>query len=245
MGAVRESLPPRASLLVAGGALRNLAIEALHGTSPVTRDIDLFVGNVEPGFSLSRVFSAESTTPTELGGIRWKPDSCSLAFDICRLCDFVVIKQCRYEPTLENLLNSIDFTANAIILDFDTMELYQGRCFEAIQHRILEFNTLAVPNRLLLAYRILVIRFKTGFFLSKQVFSFVKNQIDLDTLMALRPLLVSKQGKETGNRIMDDLRRICRYPVYSDYFLNAPEASPGQYHCIKSDIPTSDTDDFL
>jgi hypothetical protein len=40
-------LPPSADILVAGGAIRNLIIDARHGGAPPTRDIDIFIGRLD------------------------------------------------------------------------------------------------------------------------------------------------------------------------------------------------------
>nr|MBL0712997.1 hypothetical protein [Desulfobacterales bacterium] len=48
-------LPASAEIFVAGGAIRDILIEALHGSAPPTRDIDIFIGG--PGLGISRIVS--------------------------------------------------------------------------------------------------------------------------------------------------------------------------------------------
>jgi len=220
-----ENLPFHAKLFVVGGSIRNVFIRKIHGVSPITRDIDLFIANVEEGFYLDDKFQGQKFKKTELGGIRWEPMLYGPAFDICMLPDFVIIKKARLAPTLENLLRTIDFTANAVVFDLKTRQLHQTKCIKAVCNRVLDFNTLVRLNKVMLVYRILVIRFKTGFYLAEQVFSFVKQCVDLNTLVALRKVLISKQGKDTACMIMDDYNRIAGYRDYSEYLRSVSKTS--------------------
>jgi len=222
---LRKCLPAGAKLFVAGGAIRNLLIRATHGSSPATRDIDLFVGDVDADVSLDCSLAGQKTKLTELDGIRWQPESSDLAFDICRLSDFVIIKKYQLAPTLENLLQTLDFTVNAVVFDFNSQQLYEKDCLKAICTRRLEFNTTRRLNNLLLAYRILLIRFKTGFILADRLFAFLKYRLDLDTIKPLRGLMTGKQGREMAHAIMDDYNRICSYADYQDYLRKAPETA--------------------
>lgn len=119
----------------------------------------------------------------EIGGLRWYPDNSPYTFDICLLSDFVLIAKYRLAPLWQSLLICIDFTMNAVIYDFIRKSLYERNCISDIRRSLLEFNTRRMAGKLLLAYRILLIRHKTGFALSPQVFSFIKTQIDLNTLV--------------------------------------------------------------
>jgi hypothetical protein len=220
---LQHCLPAGARLFVAGGAIRNVLIQAVHGTAPVTRDIDLFIGDLEPEVSLDCALDGEQRALTELCGIRWRPASSDLAFDICRLSEFVIIKKYKLEPSLENLLKSLDFTVNAVVFDMGQRKLYENGCLTAIRARRLDFNTLRRMNKLLLAYRILLIRFKTGFILADRVFAFLKYQLDIDTLRPLRGLLVGKQGPGMAADIMADYNRICRSTDYREYLRQATE----------------------
>jgi len=99
-----NTLEPDTDVFIVGGALRNLAMEVLHGTAPPTEDIDIFLGNCDSLPSVSPV------TVTALGGIEWRPKACPLSFDLCLLEDFVILQAYRMPPSLENFLASIDFT---------------------------------------------------------------------------------------------------------------------------------------
>jgi hypothetical protein len=222
---LQHCLPAGARLFAAGGALRNLLIQAVHGAAPATRDIDLFIGDLGPEVSLACALDGQQKDLTDLCGIRWQPESSDLAFDICRLCDFVIIKAYRLAPSLENLLHTLDFTLNAVVFDVGDRQLYENGCLAAIQDRCLDFNTTYRMSKLLLAYRVLLIRFKTGFVLAERVFAFLKYRLDIDTIRPLRGLLAGKQGREAAAVIMADYNRICRYTDYREYLRQAPEAA--------------------
>ena len=221
---LQHCLPAGARLVAAGGAIRNVLIQAVHGAAPATRDIDLFIGGLGPEISLECALEGQQKTLTDLRGIRWQPESSDLVFDICRLCDFVIIKAYRLAPSLESLLQTLDFTLNAVVFDVGNRQVYENGCLAAIQARCLDFNTSHCMSKLLLAYRVLLIRFKTGFILADRVFAFLKYRLDIDTSRLLRGLLVGKQGHTRGAAIMADYNRICRYADYREYLREAPEA---------------------
>ena len=70
---LRQYLPPTAEIFVAGGAIRNLVIEMIHGGAPPTYDIDLFIGGVAGDEPLIDRLSGLDVRSTELGGWRWHP----------------------------------------------------------------------------------------------------------------------------------------------------------------------------
>ncbi len=220
---LQHCIPAGARLFVAGGAIRNLLIQTIHGSAPETRDIDLFIGDLHPDVSLECALDGQQRDLTELSGVRWLPESSTLAFDICRLSDFVIINKYKLAPSLENLLQTLDFTINAIVFDVGARQLYENGCLAAIRGRQLDFNTTYKMNKRLLAYRILLIRFKTGFILADRVFNFLKYRLDIDTIRPLRGLLINKQGHEMGRAIMDDYNRICSYADHRTYLLKASE----------------------
>jgi hypothetical protein len=214
---LRQYLPPTAEIFVAGGAIRNLVIEMIHGGAPPTYDIDLFIGGVAGDEPLIDRLSGLDVRSTELGGWRWHPPESALAFDFCLLPNFIIIAKYRMAPTLANLLSSIDLTVNAVIYDIFNKKLYENRCINSITQRVIDFNTRRLVNRLLLVYRILLIHHKIGFRFAEQVFAFLKLQNNLETLNALKPLLVNKQGKAKTRAILAEYDRICRFHSYTDY----------------------------
>lgn len=214
---LRQYLPPTAEIFVAGGAIRNLVIEMIHGGAPPTYDIDLFIGGVAGDEPLIDRLSGLDVRPTELGGWRWHPPESAMAYDFCLLPNFIIIANYHLAPTLQNLLASIDLTVNAVIYDIFNEKLYETRCISAIEQRVIDFNTRRLLNRLLLVYRILLIHYKIEFRLSEQVFAFLKLQNNLETLNALKPLLVNKQGKDRARAILTEYDRICRFHSYADY----------------------------
>jgi hypothetical protein len=204
---LRHCLPKSASILVVGGAIRNLLIEHIHGSAPQTDDIDLFVDGVPGEYPLENRLAGQNFHRTELDGLRWRPAKSNYAYDICLLPNFVVVAKYRLTPTVQNLLASIDFTVNAIGYDIDRHILHEHGCISAIKNRLIEFNTRRMVNKLLLAYRILLIHHKTGFQLSTEVQSFLKSQIDFDTLGRLKDLLKAKQGANAAKIILKDYDR--------------------------------------
>ena len=214
---LRACFPGEARFLVAGGAVRNLIIELIHGSAPATRDIDLFIAAVHKDFPLAQRMSAENIHPTELGGWRWCPPGCPYAFDLCLLPKFVIIAKYALAPTLENLLKSVDFTVNAVVYDVAGHRIFEHHCISDISRRVIEFNTRRMATKLLHAYRILLVRHKTGFRLSQKVFSFVRGQLDVDTLRSLKQLLLSKQGEQTTQLILTEYDRICHCATYGEY----------------------------
>jgi len=214
---LRTCFPQEADWLVVGGALRNLIIDLIHGNAPPTRDIDLFIANLDKDFRLPAKIADESICPTELGGWRWQPRGCPYAFDLCLLPNFVIIAKYGLAPTLENLLKSVDFTVNAIVYDVAGRRIFEDHCISDISRRMIEFNTPRMLSRLLHAYRIMLVRHKTGFQLSETVFAFLRGQLDLDTVSSLGALIATKQGEQTAELILADYDRICRCRTYGDY----------------------------
>jgi len=214
---LREYLPPKAGIFIAGGAIRNIIINIIHGNAPLTRDIDLFIGWIEKDYPLGKNLAGENIQKTDLGGLRWYPSSSDYVYDISLLPNFIIIDKYKLAPTINNLLTSIDFTVNAVIYDVVYKEFYEQGCISSIKKRIIKFNTQRFASKLMLAYRIFLIRHKTGFFLSQRVFTYVKSQIDLDLLIDLKTLFIAKQGKKKAEALMNDYDYICRFRKYSDY----------------------------
>jgi hypothetical protein len=86
------------------------------------------------------------------------------------------------------------------------------------------FNTKMLYNKTATAYRTLLLRHKTGFMLSQGVFDFVKQAIDLETLIKVRQILANRLGSRTMRDIMHDYDRICAYEHFNDYRRHALEA---------------------
>lgn len=210
-------LPASAEIFVAGGAVRDILIKALHGSAPATRDIDIFIGGLDRGFSLRGALGDQRVAPTDLKGIRWHPAVSDLAYDLCLLPDFLVIDIFHLEATVENLLAGIDFTINAIIYDYRRQRLIEKGCAAAISARLIDFNCGLMPDKSLIAYRILLLSHRTGFALALPVFEFVKKRLDLETLTYLEGLLRAKLGKTAASAILADYNRICRYGSHAAY----------------------------
>jgi len=212
-----EHLPPETTVLVAGGAIRNIIIGRIHGYCPPILDIDVFLEGLEVDFRLDSVFSGQHIVRTDLGGIRWQPAASAYAWDIGLLSNFLIIKQYGLPPCLRSLLATLDFNVNAVVYDATAQAFHEHGCIQGIRRKIIDFNTLRMADKLLLVYRILVIRHKIGFALSERIVHFLKNAVDLDTLIHLRGLLIAKQGKITGKAILNDYNRIATCRDYGEY----------------------------
>jgi hypothetical protein len=212
-----QRLPYGADLYVVGGAIRNLIIDVLHGDAPPTRDIDIFIGGLAHGFPLPGLLANQRFEITDFKGVRWYPARSNVTFDLGLLNDFVVIDSCHLEPTMENLLAGIDFTVNAILYDVRAQTLVENGCTASIAERVIDFNSRLIPDKRLIAYRILLIRHKTGFNLSDAVFRFVKCRLELETITRLKRLFKAKLGKPMAKKIMDDYNAMCKYPSYGAY----------------------------
>jgi len=212
-----DNLPKGAVLYLVGGAIRNLIIRLVFGSAPQTGDIDLFISGLPDDFSLTGLLEGEVFDKTDLGGVRWHPKSSDVTFDLCLLPKFVLVQKYRLQPTLENLLNCIDFTINAIVFDVAAGKLYERKCTEAIENRCMDFNTYRFYTKQLLAYRILLIRRKTGFMLSEKIFSYMKHQISLSDLSDLKALFKQKLGKNKASVLMSDYDNLCSFGNYAEY----------------------------
>ena len=210
-------LPGAAEIYVAGGAPRNVVIAAVHGEAPPTRDIDIFIGGLDRGFSLADALHDQPTKPTDLKGLRWQPAGSDLAYDLSLLPDFFVIDAYRLDPTLENFLQSIDFTINAIVYDVRHGTLTERGCTAAVRARVIDFNGRRIPDKGLMAYRILLMAHKTGFRLGEPVFDFVRYGLELDTVRHLKGLLRAKVGKATAADIMAAYDDLCRHRSFEAY----------------------------
>ena len=210
-------LPAAAQLYVAGGAPRNAIIGAVHGQAPPTRDIDIFIGGMERDFSLPDLLKDLQTKPTDLKGLRWQPAGSHLAYDISLLPDFLVIDHYQLEPTLEIFLECIDFTINAIVFDVRGQVLHDAGCAAAVRARTIAFNSYRIPDKVMIAYRILLMAHKTGFRLAEPVFDFVRQRLELEALIRLKGLLRAKVGKTGAVAIMAAYDDLCRYHAYEAY----------------------------
>jgi lipoprotein signal peptidase len=70
-------------LFIVGGALRNVIIRLFHGSAPVTKDIDIFIGNISGQFPLEILFKKHRYVRTDLVGICGYPEYSGFAFDLC------------------------------------------------------------------------------------------------------------------------------------------------------------------
>lgn len=220
------ALPPGARTCLFGGAIRNLILVRVHGSSPETRDLDFVVAGLPEDFRLPRCLPRREREVTEMGGVRWQPPDSPFSFDLCRLADFVVFRQFPMPPTLENLLANIDFSANAVIYDPAEDRLYERGCIDAIYARRFDFNTLRLCDKLISTYRILVLSHKLGFTLSERVFHYLRATADIDLLISLKRALAAGVGKDRAAVLLAYYRRIRGFRNYATYVAAAAERPP-------------------
>jgi len=223
-----DLLPDGAVIYLVGGAIRNLIIEVYHGRRLLTDDIDLFIGGLPDDIQVSEIFRDERFIATDLGGLRWTPVGSVYDIDICLLKDFILIKKYELTPHLENLLDTLDFTMNTVVYDIRSRQLYARKALEHIQKQVMVFNTRKLYTKTAIAYRTLLLRYKTNFALAQDVFDFVKQAIDLETLMAVKQILGTRFGKNRMLNILADYDRICSYVNFDNYRHCAPEAITGE-----------------
>ncbi|MDZ7597373.1 MAG: hypothetical protein U5J82_03550 [Desulfobacterales bacterium] len=212
-----SALPPGARACLFGGAIRNLILQRVHGSSPETRDLDFVIAGLPPAFRLPRCLPRRERVVTEMGGIRWQPPDSPFSFDLCRLADFLVFRLFPMPPTLENLLANIDFSANAVIYDPAADRLYERGCRAAIYARRFDFNTLRLCDKLISTYRILVLSHKLDFTLSERVFHYLRATADIDLLITLKRALAAGVGKERAGVILAYYRRVRGFRDYAAY----------------------------
>jgi hypothetical protein len=222
---LRTRLPGSAEIFVAGGAVRDILIGVLHGSAPAPRDIDIFIGGLDRGFSLPGALRDQRVEPTDLKGMRWHPALSGLPYDLCLLPDFLMIDIFHREPTVEKLLAGIDFTINAIIYDYRRQMLIEKGCTAAVSAKVIDFNCDLMPDKGLIAYRILRMSHRTGFSLALPVFNFVRKRLELETLTYLKGLLRAKLGKAAATAILADYDRLCRYASHEAYLADRNRGS--------------------
>lgn len=223
---LQAALPPGARICLLGGAIRNLILVRVHGSSPETRDLDFVVAGLPEDFRLPRCLPRRERVITEMGGVRWQPPDSPFSFDLCRLADFVVFRLFPMPPTLENLLANIDFSANAVIYDPAADRLYERGCINAIYARRFDFNTLRLCDKLISTYRILVLSHKLGFTLSERVFYYLRATADIDLVISLKRALAAGVGKDRAAALMAYYRRIRGFRDYAAYLAAAAEFPP-------------------
>ncbi len=210
-------LPDEAEIFIVGGAIRNLIMKKIHGWSPVTADIDLFIGNIDRALIIGKILSQEKITKTVLGGMRWYPEKTDLYFDLCLLSDFIVIKGLDLKPSLDNLILNIDFNVNAVVFDVKKENIYERNCISSISARVLDFNSDLVYDKLIIVYRILLFSEKLRFVLSERAFNYIKMAVDIDLIISLKRAYISNFGKEKAREILKVYNRIIKYRDYSSY----------------------------
>ena len=210
-------LPQKACLLIFGGALRNFIINQFYGKSPPTIDIDIVISGLEKEFSIEKILAGEKFKNTDFGGVRWYPKGSSFSFDLSLLDNFLPIKKFNLEPDIHNLLATIDFDVNALIFEVKENHFYEKEAINAIKEKTIGFNAQKTYDKGFLAYRLLLIRHKIGFFPSREAFRFLRSAVDLDMMLWIKKTLQSKVGKELCKIILADYDRICLYKNYDDY----------------------------
>ena len=167
-------LPDIASPYIVGGALRNFLILRIHGAAPDTEDIDMAIGGLGGDYPLESALEGEDFARGDFDGFKWRPKETPYSFDLCLLENFLPIKKYHLAPTAESLLDTVDFTVNALVWDVKAKVLHERNAARAIRERTMGFNSEKVYDIGFLAYRLLLIRHKIGFCPSRGAFRFLR-----------------------------------------------------------------------
>ncbi|MFO8083806.1 MAG: hypothetical protein R6U27_05750 [Desulfobacterales bacterium] len=214
------SCPQKACLLIVGGALRNFIISQIYGKAPATKDIDMVIGGLGENYPLEKMLEKEKYKHTDFGGIRWYPKESCYSFDLSLLENFLPIAKFKLEPNVDNLLATIDFDVNALMFDIKNSLFYEKGALKAVREKTIGFNAAKTYHRGLLAYRLLLIRHKIGFYLSREAFRFIRTTVDLETVLWIQRTLKSKVDKQLRKAVLADYDRICMSKNYDEYKLN-------------------------
>ena len=219
-----EVLPDDSDIYLVGGAVRNLIIEVFHGSRPPIDDIDLFIGGIPGKIQWTKIIPEKDVIATDLGGVRWKPAGLAIDIDLCLLKDFIIIKKYGLAAGIESLINTLDFTMNTVVFNINSFKLIERKAFEHIQNRLMSFNTNKIYTKTAITYRVLLLKFKTDFNLSEDVFNFVKKGIDFDTLNVVKHIIMKRFGKSIMRSILDDYDHICSFSRFEEYYRQATAA---------------------
>jgi hypothetical protein len=209
--------PPQAFLLIIGGALRNFIIKYFYEDAPPTIDIDIIIGGLGANFPMGKTLRSEKFKNTDFGGVRWYPKKSSFSFDLSLLDNFLPIRKFHLEPDRTQLLATIDFDVNALMLDVKQHRFHEKGAITAIRKKTIGFNSDKIYDKGFLAYRLLLIRHKIGFYPSRDAFKFLRFAVDLDMLISIKKTLESRFGKHFSKIVLAEYDRICRYKNYEDY----------------------------
>ncbi|MEW5910592.1 MAG: hypothetical protein AB1659_12375 [Thermodesulfobacteriota bacterium] len=215
---LKEIFPKKSDIFIVGGALRNVIINYFHKAAPKTIDIDIFIGNISEKYPLEVLFKNLRYVKTDLGGIRWYPERSEFSFDLCLVPKFLPIRKYGLEPTLNNLLESLDFNVNAVIYQVGCHAFHEKKCIEGIRSRIMHFNTRLFGDKIILIYRILVISHKIDFLISEAIYNYLKYAVDLSTLTEAKSVLASKFGMPKADLILRWYDHMAGFGDYSQYF---------------------------
>ena len=210
-------LPDVASPYIVGGALRNFLILRIYGASPKTEDIDVVIGGLGGDDPMEIALAGEDFARGDFDGFKWRPKYTPYSFDLSLLENFLPIKKYRLAPTVENLLDTVDFTVNALIWDVKAKVLYERNATRAIRERTIGFNSEKVYDIGFLAYRLLLIRHKIGFWPSEGAFRFLRTALDLEDIVWIEKTLRARHGRKFAEKILEDFDRICCYSDYREY----------------------------
>ena len=219
-----EVLPEDSDIYLVGGAIRNLIIEIFHDRRPPIDDIDLFIGGIRDKIQWTKILPEGDVNLTDLGGVRWSPAGMGFDIDLCLLKDFIIIKKYGLAAEIESLINTLDFTMNTVVFNINSFKLLERKAFDHIQNKLMSFNTNKIYTKTAITYRVLLLKYKTNFNLSEDIFNFVKKGIDFDTLTVVKHIIMKRFGKSTMRSILDDYDHICSFSCFEEYYRKAAAA---------------------
>jgi len=159
-----------------GGLLRDLLLDRLLGIKPKPADMDVVIFGADSIGEIKSKLRKTIHSTNAFGGVKCQLRANGLTFDIWRVEDHTNMAIAPKPHTIEQLLRHNLLDVDAILWDPATDYLHDGGCLKAIRARRIGFVGLEGISDEFPASQlahVLMIAFKTGFTVSKEVRSFI------------------------------------------------------------------------
>lgn len=200
----RKRVLIKRGLLILGGLLRDILIFQIHSRYIPLQDIDLVIyGDYLDKNTMVRFFeghrSVTNVSDNNLGGITVHlPEPCP-KIGLWHINDTRSLVLQNKKRTIDELLNNVIFSMNAISIDLESRDTFESGAIAAIENQLLDFKSKFIHDEEVQVARALWYEFKLKFHLSPAVENFVrsafsKNKID----DAISQVLKDKAGDKYG-----------------------------------------------
>ncbi|OBQ56761.1 hypothetical protein [Halodesulfovibrio spirochaetisodalis] len=188
-----DHLSTYGKIYIFGGVIRDLAYNAFHHDNVVVSDIDVIIDTEDfvPPYG--------EHTRNSFGGYKFQLPNDTL--DVWRIKDTLAVKKSIVQNKIESIPKSTVFTANSIIIEWPTGNLFQDGFFDALSQRQITFQCKdyleLYPE--LQALRAVTYVQKLGFTLTKDVHDFVARTVRKQTESMFRNKLkdTAKRGRSS------------------------------------------------